>query len=168
MASLYLNQLIQKRDVGVLGTVKRAAMGILPPLYIDLHLDLVGQQTIGIGTSPHNINDIRTDVDEVAIKNSVFNLLTMRSGAKIFSPQINTALDQHLFEVISDIAANQIGQTMVDVLERWEPRINVLQVNVTPDIDQQTYSIQLLYSLKARSTVSALTLSINNGQISIL
>lgn len=167
MASLDLNRLSNRTIKPLPGTFVSTKIISKAPVYVDLHLDLALQRTIGTGNNAKNGNDILVDVDEAAIKNSVRNLLSIRTGHKILSPWINTALEQYLFEPISNIRAEQIGQNIVDILERYEPRISISRVAVQPDIDQQTYNIELFYTIRAKPAPQSLNLTIHNGQISI-
>ncbi len=169
MASVDLNHFLNRPAKASKSSQINSKSSSNAPIYIDLHLDLVSMQTAGQGSHARNANDIRLDYDDFAIKNAVNNLLNIRAGYKILSPEISTALDQYLFDVVSDDIGRFIGDNIVKTLQNYEPRITVRQCIVQPLPDQNAYNIQLIYSINAKPTKQAIvSISINNGQITVL
>jgi phage baseplate assembly protein W len=117
------------------------------PTYIDLHLDLEQASNVGIGTNPVSVNDIIVDVDLEAIKNSIRNIFTTKKGQKILNPDFGCSLEQYLFTPITESNARAIGNEILRGIAKYEPRINVNNVFVLPNIDRNLYNISVYYTL---------------------
>ena len=52
-----------------------------------------------------------------------------------------------LFLPVTDSRALSIGNAIYQVIQRYEPRVTILNVNVTPDSDNQQYIITLSISV---------------------
>jgi phage baseplate assembly protein W len=117
------------------------------PIYVDLHLDIIKAQNVGLGLNPVNSSDILVDKDIEAIKNSIRNIFTTKKGQKILNPQFGSSLDQYLFTPITTPNAKAIGNQILNEVNLYEPRITISNVIVTPDIDKNLYYIQVYYNL---------------------
>jgi len=126
--------------------------------YIDLEVDLEIDYT---KTNPlYNIKeqkDIVADYDLNAIKNSIYNIFTTMPGQKILNPIFGLNLLQFLFTGISTANARLLGDTILQGLTRFEPRLTVDNINITTNTDEQQYIIDLI--------ISAPSLNINNLEI---
>lgn len=116
--------------------------------YTDLKFDLAIDYT---KTNPlNNIKeqkDIQVSHDLDAIKNSIFNIFTTMPGQKILNPVFGLNLLQFLFTGITPTNARLLGDTILDGITRFEPRVTVENVNVTMNADEQTYLIELILSV---------------------
>jgi phage baseplate assembly protein W len=116
--------------------------------YIDLEVDLEIDYTKT--NALYNIKeqkDIVADYDIKAIKNSIFNIFTTMPGQKILNPIFGLNLLQFLFTGITTANARILGDTILQGLTRFEPRITVDNVNITTNIDDQQYTIDLIISV---------------------
>ena len=116
--------------------------------YIDLELDLKIDYTRN--SSLNNINeqkDIRADYDINAIKNSIFNIFTTIPGQKILNPIFGLNLYFYLFNGISYNNGKMLGETILKGLTRYEPRVTVDNINITTDIENQQYTIDMILSV---------------------
>lgn len=137
-------------------------------VYTDLHLDLNINRSIGIGTNPVNSTDLAIDTDINAIKNSIRNILTTRKGQKILNPVFGCSLDQYLFLPLNDVYARAIGDEILSVIQTYEPRIEVLKIIVTPNINELQYEIKMFYRFLEIKKESVLDiLAKKNGEIII-
>jgi phage baseplate assembly protein W len=124
------------------------------------------EKNIGIGDNPRNSGDIKVDNDIEAIKNSIRNIFNTRKGQKILSPNFGASLDQFLFERVDNFTGTIIGQTILDNLQRFEPRVEVEKINVYPFPDQNQYNVQVFYKFLAINKSQTMNLSVmNDGQI---
>jgi hypothetical protein len=46
--------------------------------------------------------------------------------------------------------AGIIRSAVIEVLEKYEPRIRVTEINVMPDFDNNAYSVELSYAIRGR------------------
>lgn len=99
--------------------------------YNDLHLDLEYTYTRNNEFLKENeVKDIVSDNDYAAIKNSINNLLLTIPGQKILNPAFGINLFQYLFRPCDTITANQIAKEIFNGITRFEPRVNVILVEV--------------------------------------
>ena len=127
-------------------------LDVLKPTYTDLHLDITG-------TPNNGIKDIQVDTDIRAIKNSLSNLFTTMPGQKLLNPAYGLNLMQFLFDPISKVTANLIGQSILRGIKQFEPRIEVVKVRVLGNIDENTYNITLIIRLPDLPNADPITLN---------
>jgi phage baseplate assembly protein W len=168
MATIRLNAITKPRETN--SNTKSLSVENFPsrPTYTDLHLDLQIQKNVGEGYMPKESGDIKVDTDLNAIKNAIRNIFNTRKGQKILSPEFGSALEQFLFERVDDFVANTIGNTILDNLTDFEPRVEVLKVQVTPLPDDNRFDVKLLYKFNQIGNPATVILSVmNDGQIII-
>ena len=117
--------------------------------YSDLVLDVALNDL----SSPNNFlkpkssTDIQAAFDELAIKNSLINLFNTTPGEKILSPEFGLNLKRFLFDPLTDMTANIIGQSIYNGITRWEPRVRISNINVKKDIEQRQFEITLTIAI---------------------
>jgi phage baseplate assembly protein W len=90
-----------------------------------------------------NVTDIESSLDQEAISNSIDNIFNTTPGEKILNPAFGLNLKMYLFDPLSYDTAENIADMILLGIRKWEPRVNVKNVNVTLDIDQHQYEITL-------------------------
>lgn len=137
-------------------------------LYQDLKLDLAFDYTQNnqfLKTS--EIKDIQVDYDYAAIRNSIFNLFTTIPGQKVLNPVFGINLIQYLFRPVNTTTANDIGKAVLKGITTFEPRVSVVNINVSVDQGNNQFIIALTVKMPTISSSSFRlvgTLS-NNGFI---
>jgi phage baseplate assembly protein W len=112
--------------------------------YNDLHLDLQYSFTRNNELlRQREIKDVVTDYDYAAIRNSIFNIFTTIPGQKILEPSFGLNLLQHIFKPCDTFTARQIARDIVDGLTRYEPRINLINVEVIAVPEESAYEVTL-------------------------
>lgn len=104
-----------------------------------------------------NKSDIDSSIDEGAIRNSIINLFNTRRGEKILNPEYGLGLADLLFEKISDERAEDIGNIILRGLEQFEPRVEVINININTDEDAGLYTVTLLLHVHALKATVNLT-----------
>ena len=89
-------------------------------------------------------SDVQASIDEGCIKNSLTNLFNTRPGEKILSPEYGLGLQDLLFRAISEDNAQKLGQAILDGIERFEPRVSVINININTDEDAGLYTITMI------------------------
>jgi phage baseplate assembly protein W len=102
--------------------------------YSDLHLDL---------TWDYINRDIVLDYDTQAIKNSIINIFNTSPGERFLVPEFGSSVYRHIFEPITDFTAQIIGNTIYVDIKKWEPRVEVKNINVVGNIEEHEYDITL-------------------------
>ena len=145
MATIDLNNLVRPKQVNSPKTQVSDVVQVNLPVYTDLHLDLKLNESIGLGVSTVESNDIVVDYDIQAIQNSIRNIFTTRKGQKILNPTFGSSLEQYLFEPVNEIYGRAIGQEILESVQTLEPRIEVTKVKVDAYPDDNTYRISIAY-----------------------
>lgn len=92
--------------------------------------------------------------DITSVQNGINNIFQWRKGQRVLEPEFGTNLYQLLYEPINASTATLIGEYLKTDLERWEPRINIEKLIIDPREEENTYYIQVNYSVPALSNQS--------------
>lgn len=115
-----------------------------PYVYADLHLDLQEKYTINDPMNQRpDINDFRLDYDLDAIKNSIRTLFLTSPGEKILDPLYGLDLRQFVFEPVLASRSFDLQRIIKAEINRYEPRVNVVAVDVIPVFDDNAYQINI-------------------------
>jgi len=101
--------------------------------YSDLHLDFANPI----------VKDLTSDYDAAAVKNSIYALFNTLPGQNLLNPTYGLNLAQYLFEPVSSVIGNRIGNAILNGLTTYEPRVTVQNINIQMNPDEQTYYIEL-------------------------
>jgi phage baseplate assembly protein W len=117
-------------------------------VYKDLALDI---QRSALESPGFNLPipgiDIKASFDKAAIRNSLQNLFNTTPGQRFLFPEYGLNLNQFLFLPVSEQTSQTIGETMIRAIERFEPRVQVQNINILPDEDNNTYYITLILQI---------------------
>jgi len=95
------------------------------------------------------INPLTRDLsalkNEQAIARSVQNLVLTIRGEKFFEPSIGTIVNALLFESIDIFTARQIETQITEVINQFEPRVELIETVVTPDYDEGAMDVKITY-----------------------
>lgn len=116
-------------------------------VYSDLHLDLTMNSSGNIQSKQFISNDIKIDINENAIKNSIKNCIYTKKGEKVLDPDFGMNLDVYLFEPLSESIGDSIGRKILSELSQQEPRINILRITVNVNYDNNSYGIMVFYEI---------------------
>jgi len=67
------------------------------------------------------------------VRQSIFIILDTEPGERVMLPEFGCGLRRYLMQPNNAATRSQIERDVGDALRRWEPRIEVSQVDVTPD-----------------------------------
>ena len=91
--------------------------------------------------------DIIALKNESAIARSVRNIVFTTPGEKFFDESFGSRISKALFENINDISASIIRGEITNSLQRYEPRVNVREVEVEPNFDQNEFNVTIIYEI---------------------
>jgi phage baseplate assembly protein W len=112
--------------------------------YQDLKLDLEFSYTQNAEfAKTDEINDLKVDYDLNAIKNSIRNLFLTNRGEKLLNPYFGIGLGNFVFEQVDETTGRLIGDSILQNIEIFEPRVKVKQINVIANEEDNSYSIEL-------------------------
>lgn len=95
--------------------------------------------------------DINKTVDEMAVINSVKNLILTNHYEKPFHPEIGSNIQKLLFDNMDVISARALEREIIQVIENFEPRAKVQEVKVSPDYDNNSYSVGMMFYIINRT-----------------
>ena len=104
------------------------------PDYSDLDLDFIAHPTT---------KDVAVKTGADAIKRSVRNLILTNFYEKPFRPSIGSNALKLLFDNITPLVSTFLESAVAEVIRNYEPRVEVLNVRVTPDYDNNGYNLRL-------------------------
>jgi phage baseplate assembly protein W len=116
---------------------------------------------LGIGWSfpPEVSNAGSIDIAEYEadVAQSVLIILGTNPGERVMRPDFGAGLNDFVFEPVNTATMHAIATQVQESLVDWEPRIDVLQVNVTADPNQlNVLNIGIDYQIRASNTAANL------------
>jgi phage baseplate assembly protein W len=90
-------------------------------------------------------NDVNKLTDVEAVKRSVRNLLNTRHYERPFHPELGAGVRDLLFEPLTPLTAINLKRKVEEVLLNFEPRINLVQILATPDMDRNNYHLRIMF-----------------------
>jgi len=118
-------------------------------LYVDLGLDLKQNFKLTpdrhsvLGTITNKQKDLVVLYDTDCILHSLYELFKTPIGARVLVPEFGTRLYEYIGTHITDLACESIKTLLQYDIERWEPRVKVLDIKVTPEHDNSQIDIHL-------------------------
>ncbi len=85
--------------------------------------------------------------NENAIARSVRNIVFTLPGEKFFDEEFGSRVSGSLFENVDDITANVIIEEIRNSIERYEPRVDLVNVEVFPDFDSNAFDVLIVYNI---------------------
>ena len=79
--------------------------------------------------------DLITVKNETAIARSLRNLVLTNRGERFFDSNLGSRVNNLLFENLDDITASSVRSEIENVINNYEPRVELISVEVTPDYD---------------------------------
>jgi len=106
---------------------------------------------LGFGRHPIS-NDVTQRVDIEAVKRSLRNLLSFKRNEKPFHPEISSGIYDVLFEPFSPLYVNKMQDTIRLLILKYESRVNLGDVVVTPNYDGNALTITIVFSVANQQT----------------
>lgn len=103
---------------------------------------------LNLGFRKHPVtDDLVVTKDEAAIKQAIVSLLLTDPGERLFQPELGSGLRSFLFEPLDSATAALINASVRDTLERYEPRIDIIDITTTPNSDENGYEVSLSFEV---------------------
>lgn len=119
--------------------------------YVNADLDLSFNPNPVTG----DINALR---DIEAIKRSVKNLILTNFQERPFQPEIGSGVRGLLFELADPITIHDIETAISRTINNFEPRVNLLEVEVGDDMDNNSYNVSITFQVIATEQVGNATI----------
>ena len=90
-------------------------------------------------------NDLIALKNESAIARSVRNLVLTGQGERPFQPVLGTGVSRLLFENMDKLTASAIRSELRTTIENYEPRVEINEIIVEPDLEGNAFHVTLQY-----------------------
>ena len=101
---------------------------------------------MGLTKNPFT-GDISDVKNENAIKQSLKNIMMTKKTEKLFDPAFGTNIWDSLFEPLDEMTADRIQQEVLNVVNQYETRISIEEVEVEPFEEDNFYHIFVTYRI---------------------
>lgn len=119
--------------------------------YVNADLDLTFTPNPVTG----DINALR---DIEAIKRSVKNLILTNFQERPFQPEIGSGVRGLLFELADPITMHDIETAIARTINNFEPRVNLIEVEIGDDVDNNAYNVSITFQIIATEQVGNATI----------
>ena len=92
-------------------------------------------------------SDISKRVDNNAIATSLRNLIMTKVYDRPFHPEISSQVADMLFENMTKSTMINLERSIQYVIQNFEPRVDVIKVNVDAQPDNNHLEIEIVYSI---------------------
>jgi len=90
---------------------------------------------------------------EESVRQSIWVVLGTAKGERVMRPDFGCGIYDMVFGVNSSTAASEAAEEVRDALVSFEPRIDVLNVEVSPGGDGEVLYVSIDYQVRATNTV---------------
>ena len=97
-------------------------------------------------TNPLN-DDLIALKNSTAIARSIRNIVFTQPGEKFFNPDFGSRITESLFENMDDVSALAIRDEIENSINRFEPRVNVIEVKVIPNFEANEMNATIVYEI---------------------
>lgn len=103
---------------------------------------------------PVHIDDRRrvaTATEDADVRQAIRIILSTSLGERVMRPQFGSRLYELVFEPANPTTARRAERYVAEALDRWEPRIEVVDVVATPESgDEGVLLIEVTYRIKSQ------------------
>lgn len=83
--------------------------------------------------------------NETAIARSIRNLVFTLPGERFFNQNLGSKVSRSLFENIDNVSASIIRDEIRNTIENYEPRVELIGVDVRPNYDNYEFNVTVRY-----------------------
>ena len=97
------------------------------------------------------VNPLNLDLialkNETAIARSIRNIVFTLPGEKFFDSNFGSRISNSLFENVDEISASIIKDEIRNSITNYEPRVELIDVQTTPDYDNASFDVLIQYRI---------------------
>ena len=107
-----------------------------------------GFKDISLSFRPHPITrDVIPLKNESAISRAVKNLVLTHLQERPFNPALGSRIGESLFELMDIGSASIIADEIRETINNYEPRVNLVDLEVTPYFDSHSFDVTIVYEI---------------------
>ena len=92
-------------------------------------------------------DDLIVIKNATAIARSLRNLVLTTPGERFFNENLGSQVNNLLFENVDDVTAMSVRTEIINVIENYEPRVDLIKVSVNANIDTYNMDVKLTYEI---------------------
>lgn len=108
-----------------------------------------------------NVHPVKKDINkhtaEMAVINSIKNLILTGHYERPFQPDIGSNVRKFLFEQMDSITASSLEREIEQVIANYEPRATVIKIVAEADYDNNGYSITMEFLINNQTQPISIT-----------
>ena len=86
-------------------------------------------------------------LDDDAVKQSAKNLILTKYFERPFEPDKGCGIHNFLFEPMTQLTATNMENAIRQVLNNYEPRVDIRRIDVIPNYPQNRYDVTLVFNI---------------------
>lgn len=90
-------------------------------------------------------NDVGMAINSQSVKDSLLSLINTNFTERPYQPEIGSDINALLFENVDFITANSLEALIIQLIDNFEPRVNLQQVIATPIPDRNIFELKIIY-----------------------
>ena len=107
-----------------------------------------GFKDLSLSFKLNRINlDLIAIIYESALARSIRNLVLTYPGERFFKTYLGSKVSRSIFENIDAATASIINEAIELTIENYEPRVEVIKIEVNPDYDNNTFNVIIEYNI---------------------
>jgi len=110
--------------------------------------------SVTFGAHP-NTSDLLVVKDDKAIKIALQNLVMTKRGERPFNSNLGSRVSELLFDLLDYGTAALLKDEITLLVQNYERRVALRDINVTPDEDNNAYEIYIEYEIIGREVEDA-------------
>ena len=102
--------------------------------------------SLSFAKNPLN-SDLIGITNEASISRAVQNLVLTQRGERFFNQNLGSDVSASLFENLDLITAAAVKSSVENVIKSYEPRVNLIEVDVNINEEDNSYEVRMLYDI---------------------
>ena len=90
---------------------------------------------------------LNTLTNNAAVARAVKNLILTNKGERPYQPMLGSDVTRQLFELNDGLVENNLQEAIELVIQNYEPRAELINIEASPDEDNNTLNIAIIFSL---------------------
>ena len=108
--------------------------------------------------------DFKTYTNLEVIMQSIWVILNTPKGSRVWQPEFGCNVMAYIWDLLDDKTVNTMRTEIENALTRWEPRINLEEVNVTVSpYKQGTIDVSITFNYDGKDYTKNMSLSSTNA-----
>jgi phage baseplate assembly protein W len=99
--------------------------------------------------------DIEIKEDDAAIKQAIQSIINtptgFRSGTGFKNVSYGVGIKKYVFAQMTNFTSQSLADSLERHLTIFEPRINIIEINVIGKVEEKRYDVEIIYSLEGSS-----------------